>query len=330
MKNILVTLACICIVFSLNSQSTGSFQESITFNEPDYSFTRSLYYYVPSDYNPNNQYKLVVGFRGGPHTHAGQFRDQLAFLSDSIGAIIMCPENSSHFNNQEGLTKQLFQYSVDTTMSIYNIDPDFIYLTGLSYGGRHAVRVSMDSDDGPIPNLRGVIPFAAGVESHLQPNYENIADFPPACICIGLSDAFSFRSVANQLHNDIITNGGTSLLNEITGVGHTVAFPTYPSEMMKCMNFIEEQYEITATSEHENSTINLVVSPNPSNSYIEFDYDNSFNPTQVFIVDMTGKMELNIPIDSKTVNITQLSSGNKILILKNKTKSIQKPFVVAH
>ncbi len=139
------------------AQETGSFVQSVDFNETDYDFTRNLYYYVPADYSSDNSYKLLVGFRGGPHSNAGQFRTQLQFLSDSIGAIIVCPENEDHFWNNEGQTKQLFKYSVAHVSTEYNIDPDFIYLTGLSYGGRHAVIVAMDTDDGAIPPLRGVI-----------------------------------------------------------------------------------------------------------------------------------------------------------------------------
>ncbi|GJM32588.1 MAG: hypothetical protein DHS20C18_15890 [Saprospiraceae bacterium] len=241
-------------ISQLNAQQTGSFQQTVTFTETDYNATRTLYFYVPEDYDANQSYKLMVGFRGGPHDNAREFRDQLAFLADSIGAIILCPENMDHFWNEEGQTKLLFKYSVESVMDQYNIDPDYIYLTGLSYGGRHAVIVSMDTDDGPIPNIRGVIPFAAGLESELAPNYEDIGDFPPACICIGDDDSPNFKAVSNTLHNDLISNGGISLLNAIPDVGHTVEFPTYPEEIMKCINFIDDQ---------AGDPLTLEVEPNP-------------------------------------------------------------------
>ena len=107
-------------------------------------------------------------------------------MADSIGAIIVCPENIDHFNVQEGLTKQLFSYTVDTTASFYSIDRNKIYLTGLSFGGRHAVMVAMNTDNGPIPKLRGVIPFATGRNAEQLPNYSRLDEFAPACICICL------------------------------------------------------------------------------------------------------------------------------------------------
>lgn len=278
MKQYLLLLLSFFTFTALHSQQTGSFQETITFNESDYNATRTLYYFVPEDYDASQAYKLVVGWRGGPHSNAGEFRDQLSFLADSIGAIILCPENIDHFWNEEGKTKQLFQYSVQETMSNYNINEDFIYLTGLSFGGRHAVIVSMDTDDGAIPNLRGVIPFAAGLESELAPDYENVDQFPPACICIGTSDSQNFISVSNTLHNDISSNDGASFLNEISGVGHTVNFPTYPEEMMECIQFIEAQYEpVSSTLTNDLLQLEITTSPNPNKGFFNISISNPLN-----------------------------------------------------
>ncbi len=292
---------------------TGSFQQYITFSKPDYAFTRTLYYYVPTDYDASQSYKLVVGFRGGPHINAGEFRDQLTFLADSIGAIILCPENADHFWNEEGLTKQLFQYSVDTTKAMYHIDTNFIYLTGLSYGGRHAVIVSMDTDAGDIPNIRGVIPFAAGSESNLQPNYEDIANFPPACICIGLSDAQNFINVSHNLYNDITANGGSALLNEINGVGHTVDFPTYEEEMMKCFGFIEDQYidPVNTPSLLEQS---ITVSPNPTTHFINISYPENLIPEKLFLVNSSGKILLHLDAQTKRIDVSKIQTGMVSLV----------------
>lgn len=104
-KIVSIVLILLAISLVVQAQQTGSFQKSISFTEPDYTFTRTLYYFVPTNYDANHAYKLVIGFRGGPHTNAGQFRDQLNFFADSINAIVVCPENAAHYNNQEGLVK---------------------------------------------------------------------------------------------------------------------------------------------------------------------------------------------------------------------------------
>ncbi len=310
------------------AQTTGSFQQTITFDQPDYSFTRILYFHVPEDYDANKAYPLVVGFRGGPHANAGQFRDQLSFLSDSLDAIILCPENSGHFWNQEGLTKQLFRYSVDTTMAQYSIDTNFIYLTGLSYGGRHSVIVSMDTDNGPIPKLRGVIPFAAGSDSQLEPDYLDIQDFPPACICIGLDDSQNFINVSNTIHNDIQSNGGTSFLNEIPGVGHTVAFPTYPQEMMKCMNFIEDFHQSTAINDHSGFAGTLTITPNPASTQITLFGPDPGAVKRIEILTISGQVIKTIKGYTAVIPVDQFLAGIYWVRLTTLSGSVIQSFII--
>ena len=327
-KIIIIALFLSCIQYLAHSQTTGSFQETVTFDEVDYTATRTLYYHVPEDYDANQSYKLVVGFRGGPHLNAGEFRDQLSFLSDSIGAIILCPENSAHFWNEEGLTKQLFNYSVAHLMQQYNIDTDYVYLTGLSYGGRHAVIVSMDTDAGVIPNLRGVIPFAAGSEADLQPNYDDIIDFPPACICIGLEDAQNFINVSNNLNNDIQSHGGNSMLNEVPNVGHTVDFPDYPNEMMECFNFIEAQYsETNQVNDQELVTEQINLFPNPATDSFSLSFSNA-KLTKIKLFDLSGRLIKVFDPTHTIFDLSHVQSGIYSLEITTKNHTVNKKMVI--
>jgi len=316
MSNTLLITALFAICsFQIGAQVTGSFEIEAIFDEVDYDFDRMLYYYVPSDYDESLSYPLVVGFRGGPHSNAGQFRDQLTFLADSLGAIVLCPENEDHFWNNEGLTKQLFQYSVELTQEMYSIDPNFIYLTGLSYGGRHAVIVSMDTDDGDIPQLRGVIPFAAGSEADLQPNYDSVEEFAPACVCIGLNDSQNFISVSNNLVDDITSNGGDAYLNEIPNVGHTVVFADYKEEMMECFNFIESQYSVTSVVETilEQST---KIYPNPTSQILTLDLGDT-SPTQMYLSELDGTLIKQFAKQVRTISVAELPSGTYLLTIES-------------
>lgn len=317
-KTIFITLilaiGTICIP-SLTAQQTGSFEIEVNFNEVDYDFDRILYYYVPSDYDETQTYPLVVGLRGGPHSNAGQFRDQLTFLSDSLGAIIVCPENIAHFNSDEGLMKQLYQYSVSLTMDMYSIDPDLIYLTGLSFGGRHAVIIAMDTDHGEIPKLRGVIPFATGSNAHLQPDYESIDQFAPACICIGLNDSQTFISVANNLNNAIESNGGDVFLNEIPNVGHTVVFASYKDEMMECIDYIEAQYAVSSTSEIQ-SNQSTVIYPNPTRQTLTLDVG-QITPLSIYLTDMDGRVVSHYPTDTRSISVSNMPKGIYVLTIES-------------
>jgi len=304
------------------SQATGSFQNSITINEPGYNVTRTVYYYVPTDYNAANSYKLIVGFRGGPHTNAGQFRDQLTPLSDSLDAIIICPENIGDFNNNEGNVKFLFSHSVAAATEIYNIDTNFIYITGLSFGGRHTIIVGMDSDSGPISNnIRGIIPFAPGTNSENVADYENSTRFP-ICTCIGGNDN-TFKPIAVAFTENVIENGGTAMLNEIPGIGHTTNFPEFPAEMMECFNFIESAYETTGIIEIEKQTLKLY--PNPASDYFLMDLKKS-GDYSIEIIDLTGKIVLaNHFSNAKLlkVNVSELQTGLYIVNVFNNASGTQ-------
>jgi hypothetical protein len=321
-KNLLfLFIILVTLPLASRSQETGAFQNSITINEPGYNVTRTVYYYVPTDYNAANSYKLIVGFRGGPHTNAGQFRNQLTPLSDSLNAIIICPENISDFNNNEGNVKFLFSHSVAAAVEEYSIDTNFIYITGLSFGGRHTIIVGMDSDSGPISNnIRGIIPFAPGTNSQNVADYENSTRFP-ICTCIGANDN-GFMSVATTFTDNVIENGGTAMLNVIPGIGHTTNFPEFSAEMMECFHFIENAYQTTGIRELEKKTIKLFPNPSSGDFTLEMEEPGLYT---VEIIDLVGKnvfkKEYNTS-QSIRVQASGLKSGIYIVSVLNNNKTI--------
>lgn len=321
MKKYIYLFLAFIFTIQIQAQSTGSFDNSVVFDETDFSATRTLYYYVPTDYDANNTYKLIVGFRGGPHSSAGQFRDQLQPLSDLLDAIIVCPENSADFNNgTEENAKPLFNHTVEKVDEEYNIDLDFVYITGLSYGGRHTIIASMDDDSGPISdNIRGIIPFAPGINAENVADYNNSMRFP-ICTCIGSNDA-NFYDVAQTFHNNVIANGGDALFNEISGIGHTTDFATFTDEMMECFDFIESQYT-TPVEEIENE-ISLSIFPNPSDGIINIQLDNSSNHDYSILVhNMLGQSIKEYLFIENNTEITGLESGVYFIAIKENDQQI--------
>lgn len=288
---LLVLLGALPVI--LLAQTPGKSQFSIDINETDYEVTRELYVYAPTDYDKEQEYALIVGFRGGPHSDAGQYRDQLVPLADELKdigsfgrkAIIVCPENIEEFNNaQEDKVKLLFQHTLDTIRQLYNISDTFTYVTGLSFGGRHAVITGLDSDAGPISGqIRGLIPFAPGREAHTVADYENSRLFP-VCTCIGSND-FTFASIAKALTDSIKAREGKAKLNEIEGVGHTTAFPTFIDEMKECLGYIESFYSGIGINERPWVNDAFQVFPNPSGQYFQI----SVEAQSVKILDVAGK-----------------------------------------
>lgn len=297
------------------SQQTGAFSLTISFDEPDYDLENELAFYVPMDYDENHSYPLIVGFRGGPHSGPGHLRDQLQPLSDSLNAIIMCPESVALWSEgQEELVKSLYNYSVDTTASLYNIDLEKIYITGLSFGGRHTILASLDSDTGPIPaGIRGIIPFGAGTNSENVADYDNVGAFP-ICTCIGQDD-LSFFNVSYIFHLNATAAGGTTLFNEIPGVGHTMDFPTFIEEMMECYDFIEAQYPVSID---EYSDFEFELYPNPVSDMLQvtlapgYSYRAEIRDTQGRLI---KSMFLGITDSMGSLEVSDLARSSYLLTL---------------
>lgn len=313
MKTNILLAFTLFLALHLGAQQTGSFSLNITFDEPDYSMSNELALYVPTDYDAGIDYPLIVGFRGGPHTGPDHLRDQLQPLSDSLGAIIMCPESVSLWQNgQEDLVKPLFQYALDTTAALYSIDMTRIYVTGLSFGGRHTVLVAMDTDSGPInPGLRGIIPFAAGMNAQTVADY-GVDTSAPICTCIGSDDA-TFYAVSETLHTSATAAGHNTLFNEVPGVGHTMDFPTFIEEMMECFEFIEAQY---TTALIEEQAFEFEILPNPSSDYIRVNAPVSIS-TRYILSDVRG-VELKVingmpSVSQRTIDVSDLPAGQYLI-----------------
>jgi predicted peptidase len=120
--------------------------------------SHKILFCIPDDYDPNNTYPLVIGIHycGGS---ASEYRNALVSLTDSLGVIIACPD---YFSNQvpDGDTN-MFKILVDTASSIYNINSDEIFLTGMSCNGDYSLRQGLNK----VYPFKGIFPWAPWVST---------------------------------------------------------------------------------------------------------------------------------------------------------------------
>ena len=318
MKKLLIPFISVLLLISVNhsfSQTTGSFEEIVDFTSTgDYPFKRTLAWYVPTDYNAEKSYTLIVGLRGGPHAFNTDFRNELKVLSNDLNAIILCPDNQKHFNNDENKVKILVNHAIERAIETYHIDTDYIYLTGLSYGGRHTVISSLSSAPTKF-KLRGIITWATGTNSEAIPNYEKASSFPPACICSGDKDSDHFQAISKRLHNRIQSNGGISKLRKIPKVGHTTSFSKFKEEFLSCVDFIEENQKPALTTEILKKEIAINVFPNPSKNYINIKkIDNQLTISAIQLLTKDGKILSNFAPNSSVLDISNFGGIDTLLI----------------
>jgi poly(3-hydroxybutyrate) depolymerase len=127
--------------------------------------------YVPSSYDPEKSYPLILCLHGAGFTGESYLERWVPRLEDRY--ILACPTISmgawwTRFG--EDLTLTILQ-SVSVE---YHVDPDRIFLTGMSNGGIGAWIIGMHHAD----LFAGIAPMASGLDNVLFPFVENLAHTP--------------------------------------------------------------------------------------------------------------------------------------------------------
>lgn len=249
------------------AQQTGLFQRTIVHN----SQNRILEYAVPSNYVSTNNYPLVVGLQGcvnpsgSTNLGAVALRNDLAFLADSINAIVVCP--TGLLNNQGGFMDNpdnaILLAAIDSTIDIYNIDTTSVYLAGFSCNGYTTVKYGTNA----LYPWKGLIPIHPALPSIVfspAATAAGLFDYQtniPTCLCIGGQDPG--LSASQQLRDSFVTHGTPHYYNEIPGVGHTTQFVTLKEEVMECFNYFNTLLLPTRHSVYIDMGVARVY-PNPS------------------------------------------------------------------
>ena len=258
------------------SQQKGSFSFSIVHN----SMERNVHCFVPANYDAEKSYKLVVGLHGcAGATEAISWRNALRFLSDSIHAVVVCPEGLS--SGYMGQDIDFVQLAIDTAKKMYSIDTTNIFLTGFSCNGFTTAYMGTNYD----VQFRGIIPFNAALmeEDFVQGSFK-YSNTVSTCICAGTADPGIVLN--NRLYDSLTSYQSRSLFNELPGIGHTYNFPGFKSEMMECFRFFGS--DIVADVNDVQFSQKMRIVPNPVLNELEVLLDEDLNNCMLLISDLMG------------------------------------------
>jgi len=127
--------------------------------------------YVPTSYVPEQPYALILCLHGAGFTGAAYLDRWMPRLGEKY--ILACPSvtmGSWWTRFGEELVLQVLH---DVQMQ-YHVDPDRIFLTGMSNGGIGAWIIGMHHAD----SFAGIAPMASGIDDVLYPFLENLAHTP--------------------------------------------------------------------------------------------------------------------------------------------------------
>ena len=150
---------------------------------------------VPTSYQPSNSYGLVLCLHGAGFTGAAYLERWGSRLGEEY--VLACPTypQGAWFTRR---AEDLVLATIRTVQHQYHIDPDRIFLTGMSNGGIGAWMIGMHH----APRFAGIAPMASGLDTILFPFLENLRS-TPAYIIHGAHDEIMpvdlSRSIAKEL-----------------------------------------------------------------------------------------------------------------------------------
>jgi len=148
--------------------------------------------YVPPTYTPDQSYPFILCLHGAGFTGQAYLERWVSRLDDRY--ILACPTIS--------MGAWWTRFGEDLTLAVlknlteeYHIDPDRIFLTGMSNGGIGTWIIGMHYAD----RFAGIAPMASGIDDVLFPFVENLAH-TPVYVIHGTED----RVMPVQLSRDLV------------------------------------------------------------------------------------------------------------------------------
>jgi predicted esterase len=216
----------------LNAQTTGSFNETITFM----SASRTLSCYVPPSYNPAVPMKLMIGLHGlgdNSSNYRNALVNSLGFAAAVPNTILVCPDGGSDPNSDFYVPagdEEIIQASIDFARAGYNIDTTNIILQGFSLGGRSALVYGLGHTDqfkGLLLNTPAIQGVKEAITQFASGGLYDYAQAPqiPIYITHGNTDEV-YTAPIDSTYEQLARNDGKQKLVRFNG-GHT-GFSQHP------------------------------------------------------------------------------------------------------
>ncbi len=202
--------------------------------------TRTYQYslYVPESYRPADSYGLVVclhgaGFSGDAYIERWQPR-----LTDRY--ILVCPS----YPMGAWYTRRAEEVVLAVIREVerrYHVDPDRVFLTGMSNGGIGAWLIGMHH----APLFAGIAPMASGLDDVLFPFLENLRS-TPVYIIHGARDEVMPVELSRRLDKELTHLGYPHIYREHDGVHPMAGGHFFPREELPALVYWFDSQHRTA------------------------------------------------------------------------------------
>jgi len=173
--------------------------------------------YVPQDYSPKEKWPLIVALHGiGERGNDGLLQTEVGIgrairrHADRFPCIVVMPQCSPK-RLWTGSTEDI-ETAIAETRAAYTIDPDRIYLTGLSMGGFGTWMYGADH----IEMFAAMIPICGGGRIEDAPKLATV----PIWVFHGAADKTVSPKKSRDMVEAVEKAGGNIKYTEFPGVGH--------------------------------------------------------------------------------------------------------------
>jgi poly(3-hydroxybutyrate) depolymerase len=189
---------------------------------------------VPPTYQPAKGYGLIVCLHGAGFTGAAYLERWQARLGESY--VLACPTAPMGTWFAKG-EEELVLATIRSVQRRYHIDPDRIFLTGMSNGGIGAWLIGMHH----APLFAGLAPMASGLDNVLMPFLANLRS-TPVYIIHGFKDQVMPVELSRTIAKELTRLGYPFLYREHQGEHPMAGGHYFPKEELpELVNWFDAQ-----------------------------------------------------------------------------------------
>lgn len=330
MKKTILIFALSLLIGFANAQQTGLFSTAVIWTNIDGNQARSVKVYVPTNYNANTKYKLVIGFHGLGDNPSNYIQGISYYtLNPYFGKVILaCPNegtaSTSWFSGSEDF--KIISAIIGHLDNTYNIDRGRVFVQGFSFGGKSVYLHGLDEAD----SIRGIIAHSPGFYNtadinntctntqHCQHNY-NYQNAPKVLVAItagsgeynlGLTEPY--LDLAKKAKNKLISKGCDAVFFEDATGYHNLP----PLAIVKqCWDHVNK--DVVNIKELPKKKL-FSLYPNPANSVVNIE-TTAMGSHKVIIMDLTGSVVKTIDFEGSKISfsVTDLSNGIYFYKIRN-------------
>jgi dienelactone hydrolase len=189
---------------------------------------------IPLTYRPANGYALVVCLHGAGFTGDAYLERWQARLGEDY--LLACPTypGGAWFTRR---AEELVLATIQYVRQRYHVDPDRIFLTGMSNGGIGAWLIGMHH----APLFAGVAPMAGGLDGVLMPFLANLRNTPIYMIH-GAKDQVMPASLSRSISRELTALGYVHVYREHQGEHPMAGGHYFPREELPAlMTWLDHQ-----------------------------------------------------------------------------------------